>query len=176
MEACLLWASGPLNPQSLNTNSPSGCLYWWWDYYYFHPLVPRHIFFPVRDRALYGYLFSLYFTFGRIVPHSCKVTSPSWHLSYAFNRSFYHSGSFWIVQYVIGPSEPIVTWLFLHLLSCEVSHLFWWNIMWDTVLADQSFFKPAGSSASWGTAGRKGKLKPDIWINSHQNEPLPFPG
>ena len=94
--------------------------------------------------------------------HSCKVLSPRFHVSYAFNRMFQCSvrplASGWCRM--VGTVDPIFFYIPL-LLIYKVSPLIWNDIMWDPTSMDQTFIKSLSSSASWDLAGRKSKPMPE---------------
>jgi hypothetical protein len=72
----------------------------------------------------------MYVTSGRMVPYSCKVTSPSFLSSISLT-------SFLMFQYVKGPVELVVTCPLLHLLFCRVVPLSLVEVMGDAILIDQ---------------------------------------
>lgn len=147
--ACLLWAPGPLNPQSLGTNSPSGSFVlmvneaiaastsWFpdtdftsWDHNTIYWLFIQYVYYTWEDGALF-----LQSNIPKLIPQLClQQAFPSLYCTILKMTS----SIFWMVQYVVGPTEPMVTGPPLHLLSCEVSHLLSWNVMLDALQMDRS--------------------------------------
>lgn len=127
-----------------------------------------------------GCLLSMYITSGKTVLHSCIVMSLSSHITSSIPS--------------IGLSITLLVW---HPAAAE------WCNMWQDAWRPRSLAhpcssfpvewlvfmecyvrchvigsvtpKPSDSCASWVPASRKGKFKPEICINSHQNSSLPFP-